>query len=135
MNQIDAYFTTFPAEVQDRLSQIRSIIRDNAPQAVERMSYGMPGYFLYDKPVVYFAGYKKHIGLYATPTGHNAFKDELSLYKQGKGSVQFPIDRQLPTELIVRIVKYRVDEIKKLDWLWQITALRNLSSVPGERKI
>jgi len=80
-----------------------------APDAVESISYAMPAYKLNGKPLVYFAGYKNHIGFYATPTGHEAFKEELSKYKQGKGSVQFPVDEPMPLDLIRRIVAFRVE--------------------------
>lgn len=87
---------------------MRHLIRKNAPEAVESISYGMPGYKLNKKPLVYFAGHANHIGFYATPVGHEAFALELSGYKTGKGSVQFPIDQPLPTELIERMVRFRV---------------------------
>ena len=74
------------------------------------MSYGMPAYKLKGKPLVYFAGFKNHIGFYATPSGHTEFARELSKYKQGKGSVQFPIDQPMPLELISLIVQFRVFE-------------------------
>jgi uncharacterized protein YdhG (YjbR/CyaY superfamily) len=110
MNPIDQYINTFPGEVQDRLKQVREEIRKQAPEAEESMSYGMPAYKLHGKPLVYFAGYKNHIGFYATPTGHEAFAGELSKYKQGKGSVQFPLNEELPLDLIRRIVEFRVGE-------------------------
>ncbi|MFV0269258.1 MAG: iron chaperone, partial [Draconibacterium sp.] len=78
--------------------------------AVESIAYGMPAYKLNKKPLVYFAAYARHIGFYATPSGHQEFASELSVYKQGKGSVQFPIDEPLPTDLIRRIVAFRVKE-------------------------
>ena len=71
----------------------------------------MPAYKLNKKPLVYFAAFKNHIGFYATPTGHSEFKNELSLYKQGKGSVQFPLNQKIPYQLIEKIVKFRVNEI------------------------
>jgi uncharacterized protein YdhG (YjbR/CyaY superfamily) len=74
----------------------------------------MPAYKTHGKPLVYFAGFKKHIGFYATPTGHAEFKSELSQYKQGKGSVQFPIDQPVPYELIDRIVEFRVQENRSI---------------------
>ncbi|MEZ4921210.1 MAG: DUF1801 domain-containing protein [Saprospiraceae bacterium] len=110
MNPIDQYINTFPGEVQDRLKQVREEIRKQAPEAEESMSYGMPAYKLHGKPLVYFAGYKNHIGFYATPTGHEAFAGELSKYKQGKGSVQFPLSEELPLDLIRRIMEFRVGE-------------------------
>lgn len=106
---VDAYIATFPQETRSVLQQMRDIIKANAPQAEERISYGMPGYYL-NGPLVYFAGYKKHIGFYATPTGHEAFAEELSKYKQGKGSVQFPLSTPLPIDLIKRIVVFRLKE-------------------------
>jgi uncharacterized protein YdhG (YjbR/CyaY superfamily) len=70
----------------------------------------MPCYKLNKKPLVYFAGYANHIGFYATPNGHEKFAKELSIYKQGKGSVQFPIDKPMPIALIQKIVAFRVKE-------------------------
>lgn len=112
MNEIDAYIFQFPEYVQDILCRIRKVIRDNAPEAEEAMAYGMPGYKTNKKPLVYFAAYKNHIGFYATPSGHSEFHEELSKYRQGKGSVQFPLDQPIPYELIERIVKFRVAENK-----------------------
>jgi uncharacterized protein YdhG (YjbR/CyaY superfamily) len=99
--------------VQLLVEQIRKTILENAPEAEESISYGMPAYKLYKKPLVYFAAYENHIGFYATPSGHEAFSTELSQYKQGKGSVQFPINKPLPIELIKRIVLFRVEENRK----------------------
>ncbi len=108
-NDIEEYIAGFPASTQTILKQIRSTIKKAAPKAEEVISYGMPAYKL-NGMLVFFAGYKNHIGFYATPNGHKAFKKELSVYKQGKGSVQFPIDEPMPLSLIIRIVKYRVKE-------------------------
>lgn len=66
--------------------------------------------FKYHGMLVYLAAYKNHIGFYATPTGHSEFENELSIYKQGKGSVQFPLSQPLPLDLISRIVQFRVKE-------------------------
>ncbi|WP_228236407.1 iron chaperone [Allomuricauda sp. M10] len=110
MNAIDEYIFNFPKEAQEIMQNLRSIIKDAAPEAVEQMAYGMPGYKTHGKPLVYFAGYKNHIGLYATPSGHEKFAEELSKYKQGKGSVQFPLDQPMPYDLIKRIVAFRVQE-------------------------
>lgn len=109
-NSIDEYILDFPDEVQAILNKIRSTIRQAAPDAEESISYGMPGYKTHGKPLVYFAAFKNHIGFYATPTGHAEFAKELSKYKQGKGSVQFPIDQPIPFELIAQIVEFRVIE-------------------------
>lgn len=107
---VDEYIESFPSEIQFILEKIRNIITTNAPEATESLSYGMPAYKTNGKPLVYFAAYKNHIGFYATPTGHEKFADDLSIYKQGKGSVQFPVDKSIPYELIEQIVLFRVKE-------------------------
>ena len=107
---VDAYIASFPAGIQEILKEIRKTIQKNAPNADESISYGMPAYKLNGKPLVYFSAFKSHIGFYATPTGHEAFTKELSGYKQGKGSVQFPLDKPMPIALIAKIVKFRVGE-------------------------
>ena len=107
---IPEYIKTFPKNIQTLLDKVRTTIVENAPEAVEGISYGMPAYKVNGKPLVYFAGFKNHIGFYATPTGHSEFADELSTYKQGKGSVQFPLDKPIPFDLIGRIVEFRVKE-------------------------
>lgn len=104
------YIARFPAEVQVILEQVRETIRSAAPAAVEGMAYAMPAYKLNGHPLVYFAGYAGHVGFYATPSGHSQFEEELSKFKQGKGSVQFPIGQPMPLELITRIVQFRVQE-------------------------
>ncbi len=108
---VDAYIKQFPASTQSILKEIRAVVQKSAPKAVEGISYGMPAYKMNGKPLCYFAGYDKHIGFYATPTGHAAFVKELSKYKQGKGSVQFPIDEKMPLALIAKIVKFRLKEL------------------------
>ena len=110
MNTVNSYIKLFPENVQGLLSQIRATIKKNAPEAEESISYKMPAYKTNGKPLVYFAGFKNHIGLYATPTGHTQFEKELSKYKQGKGSVQFPLDKPIPLTLIARIVKFKMEE-------------------------
>ena len=107
---VDKYIAGFPDLVQQRLQLIRAIIKETAPDAIEDISYGMPAYKKFKKPLVYFAAFKNHIGLYALPSGHKKFKEKLSAYKQGKGSVQFPSDQPLPTELIKEIVQFRALE-------------------------
>lgn len=110
MNEVDQYISKFPEDIQNLLQQMRMTIQKVAPNATESISYGMPAYKLNGKPLVYFAGYKNHIGFYATPSGHREFADELSAYKKGKGSVQFPLDKPLPIDLIQRIVRFRAKE-------------------------
>jgi uncharacterized protein YdhG (YjbR/CyaY superfamily) len=110
---VDAYIAQFPKTTREILLEIRDTIKQAAPDAEESISYGMPAYKLYAKPLVYFAGYEKHIGFYATPAGHAAFEKQLSKYKQGKGSVQFPIDEPMPLSLITKMVKFRAQEAAK----------------------
>ena len=114
---VEDYIAGFPPEIQEPLIQMRKTIQRVAPQAQECISYGMPAYKTEGKPLVYFAGYKSHIGFYATPTGHQAFKKELTTYKQGKGSVQFPLSSPLPLSLIKKIVEFRVRENMKKEKL------------------
>ncbi len=108
--EVETYIKSFPAEVQIVLNQVRETIKASAPEATESMSYGMPAYKTNGRPLVYFAAFKQHIGFYATPTGHTKFAKDLSKYKQGKGSVQFPLDKPMPLALIKRIVIFRVKE-------------------------
>ncbi len=107
---VGEYIDSFPEEVRVLLRQMRDAVIENAPGAEESFAYNMPAYKLNGRPLVYFAGFKRHIGFYATPSGHSEFAKELSQYKQGKGSVRFPLGRPLPLDLIVRIVRFRVNE-------------------------
>lgn len=107
---VDEYIASFPKDIQQILLQVRKTIMDHAPDAKEKIAYGMPAYHFKGKPLVYFGGFQKHIGFYATPTGHSQFEAQLASYKQGKGSVQFPLQQPIPYELIGKIVEYRVAE-------------------------
>ena len=109
LKMIDEYIGAFPKEVQDVLEKIRSAIRESAPKAEEAISYGIPAFKLNGgRGSVYFAGWKNHIGFYPTPSGIEAFKKELAPFKQEKGSVQFPLDKPIPYDLVKMIVRYRV---------------------------
>jgi len=110
MNAIDIYIASFPDDVREILKRIRHLVLKYAPEAEESITYGMPAYKTNGKPLVYFAAFKNHIGLYATPSGHAAFEEELSVYKRGKGSVQFPLNKPIPYDLIRRIIEFRVIE-------------------------
>ena len=110
---VEEYISNYPESTRQLLFRIQQIVKENAPDSVESISYGMPAYKLNGKALIYFAGYAKHIGLYATPNGHNKFKHQLSSYKQGKGSVQFPLNQQIPFDLIAEIVRFRFSEIKR----------------------
>lgn len=108
---IDEYIAGFPSDTQILLKQMRTIIHKAAPRAEEKISYGMAAFTLNGKNLIYFAGYKNHVGLYgvsATPE----FKEDFAAYKtSGKGTIQFPIDKSLPVTLITRIVKHRVQQL------------------------
>lgn len=109
-NNVETYIASFPEAVQVHLKKFKALITELAPEALEHFAYGMPAYKLKGKPLVYFAAQKNHIGFYATPSGHEAFAAELSEYKQGKGSVQFPLNKPIPWELISRMIAFRVKE-------------------------
>ena len=107
---IDEYIKASPKDVQSILQRLRLTIQKAAPEAVETISYQMPTFKLNGKGLVYFAAFKNHIGFYPIPSGIEAFKKELSRYKQGKGSVQFPIDKPIPYDLVRSIVRLRAKE-------------------------
>jgi uncharacterized protein YdhG (YjbR/CyaY superfamily) len=107
---IEAYIAAFPKDVQKILEQVRLTARKAAPGTEETISYGIPAFRYRGRVIIYFAGYKNHIGLYATPAGHAAFAKELSAYRQGRGSVQFPLDKPMPLNLIAKIVKFKVQQ-------------------------
>jgi uncharacterized protein YdhG (YjbR/CyaY superfamily) len=106
---VDEYIRSFPPDVQKILEQLRKTIREVAPEADEAISYGMPTFKL-NGNLVHFAAFKSHIGFYPTPSGIEAFEKELAPYKHAKGSVQFPINKPVPLDLVRKIVKYRVKE-------------------------
>ena len=104
---VDSYLDSYTGEARVRLDTIRKLVKKLVPEAVELFSYGLVGYKYKKKPLVYFGGFEHHTGFYATPNGHEAFKEDFAPYKQGKGSVQFPLDRPLPIELIEKVIRYR----------------------------
>lgn len=110
MQTVIEYIESFPPDIRELLYLVRSAILENAPGAGEDMRYGMPAYRTHGRVLVYFGGYKNHIGFYATPAGHSEFAKELSSYKQGKGSVQFPYSEPIPYDLIGSIVAFRAAE-------------------------
>lgn len=105
--EVDAYIGAFPDEVRTILEALREMILKEAPGTTERMAYGMPTYTMKTN-LIHFAGYKKHIGIYPTPDGIEAFKEELSPYKNSKGAVQFPLNEAMPWDLIRKMIQYRV---------------------------
>ncbi len=104
---IDEYIAQFPADVQQILNKIRRLIKELAPEATERISYGMPGFYL-NGMLVWFAGHAKYIGFYPTGEGIEAFKGEIAGYKWSEGAVQFPLNQPIPYELIRKMVKFRI---------------------------
>lgn len=110
---IDEYIAEFPSATQQVLQQMRELIKSVAPGATETISYAIPTFDLNKKHLVHFAGYAQHIGLYPSPSGIAAFQAELTPYKRAKGSVQFPLSEPLPTDLIRRIVEFRIAEVTR----------------------
>ena len=108
-SSIDEYIAGFPPETRKVLEELRALIKTSAPGATEAISYRIPTFVL-NGHLVYFGGFDKHVGFYPTGSGIEAFKEELKPYKGGKGSVRFPLGQPLPTDLIRRIVEFRVAE-------------------------
>jgi uncharacterized protein YdhG (YjbR/CyaY superfamily) len=108
---IDEYIAGFPDEMQEILQKIRMAIRKTAPEAEEKISYQMPTFILKGDYLIYFAGYKKHVGFYPAPIADAEFKEELSAYASGKGTVKFPLDKPIPFDLIRKMVKFRVKKV------------------------
>jgi len=112
-NTIDEYIASFPEETRVLLTQLRDAIRKASPEAEEKISYGIPTFTLKGN-LVHFAAYKNHIGFYPAPAGIEAFRKELSPYKGAKGSVKFPINKPIPLDLIIKIVKFRTRQNQEL---------------------
>ena len=110
INSIDEYIDTFPEDVQPILKQVRRTIKAAAPQAGEKISYGIPTFTLNGKYLIYFAGWKQHISIYPIPVGDDAFNQEVAPYIAGKGTLKFTIDKPVPWKLITKIVKLKVAE-------------------------
>lgn len=106
---VDEYISVFPDKTKALLEKMRKTVSKAAPKAEELISYNMPSLNLEGR-LIYYAGYKNHIGFYPMTSAISAFKKELSVYKGAKGSVQFPLDKPLPVDLISRMVKFRVKE-------------------------
>jgi uncharacterized protein YdhG (YjbR/CyaY superfamily) len=111
---IDDYINSFPKNIQNLLEILRRTIRESAPQATETINYGIPTFKQNGSNLVHFAAYKNHIGFYPTPYPIVVFKKELAPFKQAKGSIQFPIEKPIPFDLVKKIVKFRVTEIKSI---------------------
>ena len=112
INTVEEYIDQFDGETKKRLLKLREVINAEVPDAQEGIMYGLVGYKLNKKPLVYFGGFANHIGFYATPQGQEAFAEELSIYEQGKGSVRLPLDQPLPLELVRRMVKFKKSQLQ-----------------------
>ncbi len=111
---VDEYIQPFPKEIQIILEKIRKLIRKSAPKADENISYGIPTFDMNGKHLVHFAAFKKHIGFFPTPSAIAAFKKDLSGYKTSKGTIQFPLDKPIPYDLMKKIVEFRVKETEAI---------------------
>lgn len=109
---VQAYLQRLP-EAQRRIAEeVRALVRLEVPDAEEYFGYGMPGYKLDGKPLIYFAAFKNHLGIYALPAAHTEFADALQGYKKGKGSVQFPWDTGVPTEVVRGMLRFNAARIR-----------------------
>ena len=105
---VDEYIAAQPEPVRSKLEQVRATISRAVPEAVEGIGYRIPGYKLHGKPMLYFAGFKKHYSLFAASgTFFAALEDELKGYELGKGTVHFPLTQPVPEKLISKIAKLR----------------------------
>jgi uncharacterized protein YdhG (YjbR/CyaY superfamily) len=111
---VEAYLANQPEEARNRLQTLRSMVHTQSERAVEAMNYGLIGYKLNGHPLIYFGGFTQHIGLYATPVGHEAFASEFANYQKGKGSVRLPLSEPLPVELIERVIAHRINTVGDL---------------------
>jgi len=110
---VDEFINSFSADVQKILERLRKTIQEEAPEAEEAIAYGIPTFKLGGKNLVHFSAFERHIGFYPTPSAIEAFKKKLSIYKGAKGSVQFPLNKPIPYDLVRKIVAFRVKEILK----------------------
>ena len=110
---IDEYIASFPLDVREKLHGIRAVIRRAAPDAEETIRYGIPTFRLNGSNLVHFAAFKEHLGFFPTPSGVEKFLKELSSYQTSKGTIQFPLDKPVPYDLVERIARFRAEETRK----------------------
>jgi uncharacterized protein YdhG (YjbR/CyaY superfamily) len=108
-NSINEYISDFPKETQTKLQEMRKVIHETAPDATEKIAYGMPTFYQ-NGNLVHFAAFKNHIGFFPAPSGINAFEKEFSKYRTGKGTLQFSNDEEIPYDLIRKVTKFRLEE-------------------------
>jgi uncharacterized protein YdhG (YjbR/CyaY superfamily) len=105
---VDDYIDTQSEALRPKLQQVRAAVSKAVPEAVEGIGYGMPGYKLNGKPLLYFAGFEQHYSLFAASgTFFASLQEELKPYEQRKGTIHFPLDQPVPTKLITQIAKLR----------------------------
>lgn len=104
---VDAYIESAPLHVRDILNRIRAIAREEAPDAIERISYGMPSFYLNDG-LFFYAYNKNHLGIYPHAEPIEVFKEKLKDYKTSRGAIRFPYHKEIPYELIREIIRFRV---------------------------
>src|SRR5215813_7642539 len=110
---VDEYFSGLPKDVRPVLETLRKTIKQAAPKAEEVISYNIPA-FKFNGMLVWYAAFKRHVGLYPKASGIAAFKDELTAYKTSKGAIQFPLDEGIPVSLVKKIVKFRLKENEQM---------------------
>ena len=110
---VGEYIGSFPPEVQKILTQIRGLIKKTAPEAQEAMGYGVASFKLNGKPLIYYAAFKNHIGIYPVPKTEGKLLEEIEKYQTGVGTMRFPLDQPIPFDLIKKVVEYKEKEIKK----------------------
>ncbi len=115
---VEEYIKTAPEESQEKLQELRALLQKLLPNATESLKWSQPAFSDETTILLIYAGFKKHIGFYITPSAFEKFKDQCSEYKTGAGSIQFPLDKPLPTELLTKIVEYRLWERKEKDVKW-----------------
>jgi uncharacterized protein YdhG (YjbR/CyaY superfamily) len=112
ISSIDEYIAAFPDNVQAILKQMRAVIHAAAPDAKEKISYGIPTFYTSEN-LVHFAGYTHHVGFYPASSGIEHFRNELAGYELSRGTVRFPLDKPIPYDLVTRITEFRVKESRE----------------------
>jgi len=110
---IDDYIAKFPKETRDLMEELRQLIKEAAPEAEETISYGIPTFKINGKALVYFGAWKNHVGFYTGISAIEAFKEELNPYRQAKGTIQFPLNKPIPHDLVKKIVKFKIKTLQK----------------------
>lgn len=107
---IDEYIKDFLQDEQKILQTIRRTIKKAVPQATEKISYGIPAFYINGKYLIYFAGYRQHVSIYPVSAGNGPFAKDIAPYLSGKGTAKFPLDKPIPYALIRRVALYRAKQ-------------------------